>query len=185
MIMVSVKTFDKVKPIYTIKNTSFPDCNIPLPLFIESGDDTQEGEGPILLDWTNISDKEDISIFDSDGNQLHYWFEEFDPVNKKARIMVSKEWVRDGSLQFFIAYGRKRCTNFDGVDDYINLSSMQPFNDDVKSTCIWLETDKEGNIYHLITFKPSFWSKLLRKLFIRKSNELKFIKKGENNDKCV
>ena len=70
------------------------------------GDDSIEGTGNIFIDWSYISDKSDIAVYDKDYQLIDFRFEHFDLNSKHAIISISdRYWIRDGSVQAIIAYG--------------------------------------------------------------------------------
>lgn len=68
-------------------------------------DDSKTGNGDIVIDFTNISDAQDIAVYDQNGNLLDYEIEDLDTTSETATLWCYNSWVRDGSTQAQIAYG--------------------------------------------------------------------------------
>ena len=87
-------------------NGVFPDrvkiCPI---LHVRHGDQRKSGMGKIEIDFNDIDTKQDIAITDMNNNLLEYYFEEFNPQGK-ADISIYNTWVRDGSNQIKLFYGK-------------------------------------------------------------------------------
>ena len=97
--------YNKIKPINVATETGTPTIDKAVPLKITDGDDSTTGTGDIVLDWDNISSKDDIAVYDENDTLLDYYFEKFDTTNKEAVIWVYRSWDRDGTEQLRIAYG--------------------------------------------------------------------------------
>jgi len=67
--------------------------------------ESKTGNGDIILDFTNISDAQDIAVYDQNGNLLDYEIEDLDTTAETATLWCYNSWVRDGSTQAQIAYG--------------------------------------------------------------------------------
>ena len=102
---MSLTDFNKYKSLKVTDVSGQPTISRTACLKITSGDDTTTGTGEIVLDWSNISDKSDIGVYDENNNLLDYHFESFDSTNETAVIWVYRSWVRDGTVQAKIAYG--------------------------------------------------------------------------------
>jgi hypothetical protein len=85
--------------------TDQPTISRTMCLKITSGNDSTTGTGEIVLDWSSISSKADIAVYDQNNNLLDYYFESFNSTDEKAVIWVYREWVQDGSTQLKVAYG--------------------------------------------------------------------------------
>lgn len=102
---MSISNFDKVKELDITSVTGIPIISRVVPIKITSGDDSTTGTGEIVLDWTNISSKADIAVYDENDNLLDYHISNFNTTTEEAVIYIYKIWVRDGSIQAQIAYG--------------------------------------------------------------------------------
>lgn len=98
-------SFNKKKDIDVRSVSGTPTVTKPLPLIITGNDDSTTGTGDIVIDWTNVSSKSDISFFDNNKNLLDYTFEEFDTSNNKAIAWIYNTWTRDGTTQLQVTYG--------------------------------------------------------------------------------
>ena len=101
----SISDFNKKKPISVTSTTGAPTISRAQPFKITGGVENTTGTGNIVLDWSNISSRSDIAVYDENDNLLDYYFEGFDATNETAVIWVYRDWVRDGSTQAQIAYG--------------------------------------------------------------------------------
>ena len=102
---MAISDFRKAKKLKVTEVSGTPTISRTACLKITSGDDTTTGTGEIVLNWSNISSKADIGIYDESDNLLDYYFESFDATNETAVIWVYRSWVRDGTVQAKIAYG--------------------------------------------------------------------------------
>lgn len=77
-----------------------------IKLWIRDGDESKTGTDWIELDFSEISDDEDLGVYDENDNEVDHYFEKFDTDDDKEIFMwVHKEWVRDGSVQLKLKYG--------------------------------------------------------------------------------
>jgi hypothetical protein len=97
--------YNKLKRLNVREITGTPTIERTVPIKIVGGDDSTTGTGDIVLDWTNISSKADIAVYDENDNLFDYYFESFDATNEKAVIHVYDSFVRDGTEQVKVAYG--------------------------------------------------------------------------------
>jgi hypothetical protein len=67
--------------------------------------DSDKGNGSIILDWSNIADAQDIAVYDQNGNLLDYEIESLDTTAETATLWAYNSWTRDDSVQAQIAYG--------------------------------------------------------------------------------
>lgn len=75
------------------------------PLAISHGNDQVEGEKAAILDWAYIYYVDDIHI---EGEAIEdYAVQRFNSEMKTALIYVKGDFIRDGSTQFKILYGKK------------------------------------------------------------------------------
>ena len=102
---MSIIDFNRKKALDVANVSGTPTISRTMCLKITSGDDSTTGTGEIVLDWTNITSKADIGVYDENDNLLDYYFESFDATAETAVIHVYRDWVRDGSTQAQIAYG--------------------------------------------------------------------------------
>lgn len=102
---MAIGDFNKEKKLDVASVSGTPTISHAVPIKITSGDDSTTGTGEVVLDWTNISSKSDLAVYDENDNLLDYHFESFDATAKTAVIHVYRDWVRDGSTQCKIAYG--------------------------------------------------------------------------------
>ncbi len=130
-------TFNKKKQIDVANVTDTPTISKTQPFIITSGDDSTTGTGDIVLDWTNISSKADIAVYDENGNLLDYYFESFDATAETAIIWVYRDWVRNGSTQAQIAYGN-------GPSDQSVIASTV-FDKDTDLVSGWLLNETSGD----------------------------------------
>ena len=84
----------------------------------QSGSDLTDYQVLIELNSTNFdfshaqTNGEDIRFADTDGNLLSYWIEEWDSVNKKAKIWVKVPSIpADSSIEIFMYYGNPEITS--------------------------------------------------------------------------
>jgi hypothetical protein len=76
-----------------------------LPYTAEAEKTTDAG-GDVFVDFTNISDAQDIALYDQKGNLLDYEVESLDTFNETGVLWAYNSWVRDGSEQAQLAYGK-------------------------------------------------------------------------------
>ncbi len=132
-----VTNYNRTKSLDVRSVSGTPIINKAIPIFLTDGDDSTTGTGTIVLDWTNISDKSDIAVYDENKNLLDYYFEEFDTTNKTAVIWVYRDWVRDGSTQAQIAYGN-------GPSDR-SVTKETVFDKETNLVGGWLLNEDSGN----------------------------------------
>jgi len=84
----------------------------------QSGSDLTDYQVLIELNSTNFdfthaqTNGEDIRFTDTNGNLLDYWIEEWDSVNKKAKIWVKVPSIpADSSIEIFMYYGNPEITS--------------------------------------------------------------------------
>jgi len=63
------------------------------------------GTGDIVIDFSNISDAQDIAVYDENGNLLDYEIESLDTSAETGVIWAYDSWVRDDTVQAQVAYG--------------------------------------------------------------------------------
>jgi len=68
-------------------------------------DDSKTGNGDIVIDFSNVSDAQDIAVYDQNGNLLDYEIEDLDTTNETGVLWAYNDWVRDGTTQAQVAYG--------------------------------------------------------------------------------
>jgi len=102
---MAISDYNKIKDINVASASGAPTISKTQCLKISSGDDSTTGVGEIILDWTNISSKADIAIYDENNNLLDYYFESFDDTEETAVIWVYRDWVQDDTKQLRIVYG--------------------------------------------------------------------------------
>lgn len=68
-------------------------------------DDSETGNGDIVIDFTNVNDAQDIAVYDQNGNLLDYEVENLDTTAETAVLWAYNSWVRDGTTQAQLAYG--------------------------------------------------------------------------------
>ncbi|RLG66798.1 hypothetical protein DRN89_00090, partial [archaeon] len=99
----------------------------------QSGSDLTDYQVLIELNSTNFdfshaqTNGEDIRFADTDGNLLSYWIEEWDSVNKKAKVWVKVPSIpANSSVEIWMYYGNPKLTSasdgeatFDFFDDFI------------------------------------------------------------------
>ena len=100
-----ITDFNKTKSIKVATVGGTPTISKTQCLKITSGDDSTTGTGEIVLDWTNISSKSDIAVYDENDTLLDYYFESFDDTEETAVIWVYRAWEQDDTVQVKIAYG--------------------------------------------------------------------------------
>jgi hypothetical protein len=74
-------------------------------VLLVGGDDQTTGTGDIVIDFANISDEQDIAVYDQDGNLLNYEIEDLDTTAETGVIWCYNSWTRDDTVQAQIAYG--------------------------------------------------------------------------------
>lgn len=114
---MAIGDYDKTKSLVVESVSGTPTVDKAQPIYLTSGDDSQTGNGEIVLDWSGISGPEDIAVFDQNDNLLDYEIEELDTTNETGVIWVYNSWVRDGTVQAKIAYGN-------GPGDNQNVSAV-------------------------------------------------------------
>jgi len=67
--------------------------------------DSTTGTGDIVIDFSNISDAQDIAVYDENGNLLDYEIESLDTAAETGVIWAYNSWVRDDTVQAQVAYG--------------------------------------------------------------------------------
>ena len=75
------------------------------------------------IDFSKISDYEDIELVDENDKRINYKLELFDPFNKHILFGVRKKFVRDGTTQLKILCGKnkmKRLKEYDYTPIKIN-----------------------------------------------------------------
>jgi len=78
---------------------------------------SKTGTGDVTIDFTNISDAQDIAVYDENGNLLDYEIESLDTAAETGVIWAYDSWVRDDTVQAQVAYGNNTGgTNNNGVD---------------------------------------------------------------------
>lgn len=100
-----ISDFNKTKELTVTSASGSPTVDIAFPLFLTDGSEATTGTGNIVLDWTDISSKADIGIYDENDALLNYHFEDFDATAKTAVVWVYNSWTRDGTVQCKVAYG--------------------------------------------------------------------------------
>ncbi len=134
---MSLYNFFKHKPLEITSITGSPVISRAICIKIIDGDDSTTGTGTIILDWTNISSKADIGIYDENNNLLDYYFESFDSAAKTAIIWIYRSWTRDGSVQLKVAYGN-------GPSDQ-SVSASTVFDKENNIVSGWLLNESSGN----------------------------------------
>lgn len=97
--------YKKNKPLDVQSVSGTPTVSKAQPLILVDGDDSTTGTGDIVIDFANISDAQDIAVYDQNDNLLDYEIEELDTNNNTAVLWAYHSWVRDGTTQAKIAYG--------------------------------------------------------------------------------
>jgi len=86
--------------------------------------ESQTGTGYIIVDFTNISDAQDIAIYDQNDNLLDYEIEKLDTTAETAVIWCYNSWVRDGTTQAKVVYG----ANSDNTDNSVAGAGSNPWS---------------------------------------------------------
>jgi hypothetical protein len=73
--------------------------------YTASAEDSINSGGDIGVDFTNISDAQDIAVYDQNGNLLDYEIESLDTAAETGVIWAYDDWVRDDTVQAQVAYG--------------------------------------------------------------------------------
>lgn len=133
--------YNKGKPLDVVSVSGSPTIDSALPIKITSGDDSTTGTSKIVLDWSDISSKSDIAVYDENGNLLDYWVENFDASAETAVVHVYRDWVRDGSTQAQIAYG-------DGPSDQ-SVTSSTVFDKESDLQAGWALNEDNGDALDL------------------------------------
>ena len=103
-----------------------------------SGNDLTDYQVRIDLDATNFNfehakpNGEDVRFVDAEGNFLSYWIEEWDSVNKKAKVWVKVPYIpANSSVDIYMYYGNPRLSSasngeatFDFFDDFSYQASV-------------------------------------------------------------
>lgn len=135
---MAITDFNRKKSLDITSITGTPSISYVIPIKITSGDDSTTGIGDIVIDWTNISTKADIAVYDESDVLLDYSFEEFDTTAEIAIIRVYKTWVRDGTTQLQIAYGN-------GLSDQSVVSSIV-FSKETNLVAGWTFCETSGDL---------------------------------------
>jgi len=104
-----------------IQDLSEPDAAFE---FTSVPDGSTTGNGNIFIAWENVSDAQDIAVFDQNDNLLDYEIEELDTTAETAVLWCYNSWVRDGTTQAKVAYG----DNSDNTDNS-NTTGTWPTSD--------------------------------------------------------
>ncbi|MFP3910385.1 MAG: DUF2341 domain-containing protein, partial [Archaeoglobaceae archaeon] len=135
---MAIFDFLRKKKIDVTSVSGTPTISRTMCLKIAGSDDSTTGTGEIVLDWSNISSKADIGVYDENVNLLDYYFESFDETEEKAVIWVFRDWVQDGSTQLQIAYG-------DGPSDQ-SVSSEMVFDKESDLEAGYLFNESSGDL---------------------------------------
>jgi len=101
-----ITDYNKKKPLeISSTNDSGTTQDKAQPILVTGGDDSTTGTGDIAVDFTNISDAQDIAVYDENGNLLDYEIESLDTAAETGVIWAYNSWTRDDSVQAQIAYG--------------------------------------------------------------------------------
>jgi len=100
--------YEKQKPISVSEqrtiNNEPDEVEITVPLAITHGDDSVEGGNAVVLDWSHIHYVDDIHV---EGEAVEdYAVVKFNAEMKTAKLRVKGDFVRDGSQQFVVKYGK-------------------------------------------------------------------------------
>ena len=113
--------------------------------------DSTSGTGDIVLDWTNISAKSDIAVYDQNGNLLGYEIESFDATAETAVLWVYGSWIRDDTVQAQVVYGDGPASSEEGsaADVWGNTGQnavvVQHFQDDGTGSLDLLDSTSNNN----------------------------------------
>jgi len=119
-----ILNFNRKKKVDVDSVSGSPTVSKAQPIIISGGDDSTTGNGDVVIDFSNITDERDISVFDENGNLLDYEVQSFDTTNETAVLWVYNDWVRDGTTQAQIAYGSNQANT-----DHQNTTGTWNHND--------------------------------------------------------
>jgi len=97
--------YNKRKKLSVDSVSGTPTVDKAQPILVSGGDDSSTGNGDIVIDFTNVSDAQDLAVYDQNGNLLDYEIENLDTANETAVLWAYNSWVRDGTTQAQLAYG--------------------------------------------------------------------------------
>jgi len=101
-----ITDYNKKKPLeVSSTNDSGTTQDKAQPILVTGGDDSTTGTGDIVIDFTNITDAQDIAVYDQNGNLLDYEIEDLDTTSETGVLWAYDSWTRDDSVQAQIAYG--------------------------------------------------------------------------------
>jgi len=108
--------------------------------------ESKTGNGDIVIDFTNISDAQDIAVYDQNDNLLDYEIEDLDTTSETAVLWCYNSWVRDGSTQAKVVYG-------DNSDNTDNSNTTGTWSNDGADIAYHLEnsSDSTGNSTATVT----------------------------------
>jgi len=139
--MVStVQDFNKQK-LLDVDDTGGQTVDKAQRVLLVGGDDSTTGNGDIIIDFTNISDAQDIAIYDQNDNLLDYEIEELDTTAETAVIHCYNSWIRDGTTQAKVAYG----DNSDNTDNSVGGVGSNPWSNTGESSALTVQLLNETN----------------------------------------
>mgnify|MGYP002762143678 CR=1 FL=1 len=99
------------------------------------------GTGDIVIDFTNISDAQDIAVYDENGNLLDYEIEDLDTTAETAVLWCYNSWTRDDTVQAQIAYGSNSSNT-----DRQNETGTWPTTSGPNYETVWDLNDSSGPV---------------------------------------
>jgi len=161
--MVStVQDFNKEKKLDVDSVSGTPTVDKATPIICVDGDDSTTGNGDIVIDFANISDAQDIAIYDQNDNLLDYEIEDLDTTNETAVLWCYNSWVRDGSTQAKVVYG----ANSDNTDNQNvtgtwdntgqNAVMVQHLQDDPLTATDSTSNDNDGTVTGAVSATGQF-----------------------------
>lgn len=102
---MGINQFDSIKDVEVVDKSGTPIIERPLPVYLTDGNDQATGTGKVIIDWNNVSTKQDLNFYDENNSILSYQFEWFDPSSNEALVWIDRKWSRDGTVQLRVAYG--------------------------------------------------------------------------------
>lgn len=114
--------------------------------------ESETGNGYIWIPFDNISDAQDLAVYDQNDNLLDYEVEDLDTTRRKAVLWGYNSWVRDDSTQAQIVYGNNSANtdrqNVTGTWDNTgqNAEMVQHLQDDPLTATDSTSNNNDGSV---------------------------------------
>jgi len=100
-----VGDYDRTKTADVSTASGNPTVDKAQPVIVSDGDDSTTGTGDAIIDFSGISDAQDIAVYDTNDNLLDYEIESLDTTAGTGVLWVYGSWTRDDTTQIKLAYG--------------------------------------------------------------------------------